>query len=130
MPIRPEMKARYPANWREIREAIRERAGDRCEWCGIANKVYALVTNRGIRFDVDRSRRLLELLAEVYRLTLGPLRVVRIVCTVAHVHDKRPEACDPSNLAFLCQRCHNRHDAKDRAEKAKATRAAKLARSS
>lgn len=38
----------------------------------------------------------------------------RVVLTVAHVFDKRPEAASLLNLAALCQRCHNRHDAPDR----------------
>lgn len=38
MPIRPENERRYPPNWREIRAAILERAGHRCEWCGRLNK--------------------------------------------------------------------------------------------
>ena len=35
MPIRPEMRGRYPAEWPAVRAAIMERAGDRCEWCGV-----------------------------------------------------------------------------------------------
>jgi hypothetical protein len=120
------MKARYPANWKGIREAIRERAGDRCEWCGIANRVYVIRDANGQTWDSSPSRENMTRVASCYTSSVGPVRVVRIVCTVAHVHDKRPEACDPSNLAFLCQRCHNRHDAKDRAANAKATRSAKL----
>ncbi len=40
MPIKPENKARYPANWKAIRAAILERAGNCCEWkgCGVANR--------------------------------------------------------------------------------------------
>ena len=37
MPIRPENKDRYPANWKEIRKAILDRAGNRCELCGVVN---------------------------------------------------------------------------------------------
>lgn len=37
MPIRPENRARYPANWKEIRARIQERAGDCCEECGVPN---------------------------------------------------------------------------------------------
>lgn len=36
-----------------------------------------------------------------------------MVLTVAHVFDKRPEACSLLNLAALCQRCHLRHDLAD-----------------
>lgn len=37
MPIRPENKDRYPADWPVIRASILARAGDRCEWCGVPN---------------------------------------------------------------------------------------------
>jgi len=37
MPIKPENRKRYPANWKEIRAAILLRAGNRCEFCGIPN---------------------------------------------------------------------------------------------
>ena len=37
MPIKPESKKRYPANWKQIRSEILKRANNRCEFCGIAN---------------------------------------------------------------------------------------------
>ena len=37
MPIKPENKKRYPANWKQIRADILKRAGNRCEFCGIPN---------------------------------------------------------------------------------------------
>lgn len=37
MPIKPENKNRYPANWKEIRTAILKRANNCCEFCGIPN---------------------------------------------------------------------------------------------
>ena len=43
MPIRPENKSRYPGNWKQIRLEILERAGHRCEFCGIEN--YAIREN-------------------------------------------------------------------------------------
>lgn len=96
MPIRPENKIRYPDNWPEIRERIRERAGDKCEWCGAVNHSY-----------VNRITRELCLTDE--------LNAIRIVCTVAHL-DHTPENCEDDNLAFLCQKCHNRYDARHRAQ--------------
>ena len=97
MPIKPENRKRYPADWKQIRKRILDRAGNRCEFCGVEN--HSLRTNnRG--------------------------KLVMIVLTVAHL-DHQPENCDPDNLRALCQRCHNRYDAKHRAEtrsKAKAYR--------
>lgn len=37
MPIRPENKARYPKDWPAISRAIRDRAGNKCEECGVEN---------------------------------------------------------------------------------------------
>lgn len=37
MPISPENRKRYPGNWKQIRAHILERAGNRCEFCGIEN---------------------------------------------------------------------------------------------
>ena len=37
MPIKPENKNRYPANWQEIRADILRRAGNKCEFCGVEN---------------------------------------------------------------------------------------------
>jgi hypothetical protein len=35
MPIRPELRPRYPADWPQISRRVRfERAGGRCEACG------------------------------------------------------------------------------------------------
>ena len=87
MPIRPEMKDRYPADWAARSRFVRfYRARNKCEWCGAANGKPHPITGS------------------------------TVVLTAAHVHDRRPEAASLLNLAALCQRCHNRHDAKSRAQ--------------
>lgn len=40
MPIKPENKPRYPKDWGNIRAAILERAENRCEFCGVANRIH------------------------------------------------------------------------------------------
>jgi 5-methylcytosine-specific restriction endonuclease McrA len=89
MPIKPENKKRYPANWKQIRESILERAHNRCEFCGKQNHTYFWNEKTG--------------------------KMVKVVLTIAHL-DHTPENCDPENLRALCQACHNRYDAKHRAE--------------
>lgn len=85
VPIRPEMRARYPRDWKLRSRFVRfYRARNRCEWCGAENGQPHPVTGS------------------------------RVVLTVAHVHDHRPEAASLLNLAALCQKCHNAHDAKAR----------------
>ncbi|TXF11179.1 hypothetical protein [Pelomicrobium methylotrophicum] len=85
MPIRPENKNRYPADWALRSRFVRfVRARNRCEWCGAENGKPHPVTGK------------------------------KVVLTTAHVFDHRPEAASLLNLASLCQLCHNRHDAKMR----------------
>ncbi|MDA0812886.1 MAG: hypothetical protein O3C21_10930 [Verrucomicrobia bacterium] len=90
MPIRPENKSRYPADWKARSRFVRfYRARNRCEWCGAENHQPHPVTGS------------------------------RVVLTAAHVFDHRPDAASLMNLAALCQRCHNRHDAKHRQQSRK-----------
>lgn len=37
MPMKPENRDRYPRNWKAIRAAMLDRAGNRCEFCGVDN---------------------------------------------------------------------------------------------
>ena len=95
MPIRPENKARYPANWQAIRAEIKERSGDRCE--GSPGYPECRVPN-GAPHPVTGST---------------------VVLTVAHL-DHMPENVEPANLRHWCQRCHNTYDALTRAAGRKA----------
>lgn len=87
MPIKPENKHRYPANWREIRESILRRSNDCCEFCGVKNHTYRFNPKTG--------------------------KYAYIVLTIAHL-DHIPEHCEDDNLRALCQRCHNRYDVEHR----------------
>jgi len=88
MPVSKEYASRYPKDWRLRSRFVRfYRAHNHCEWCG----------------------------AENYRP--HPLTGSRVVLTVAHVFDDRPEASSLLNLAALCQKCHNGHDMKARAQR-------------
>lgn len=85
MPIRPEMKARYPKDWKLRSRFIRHyRAKNKCEWCGAENGQPHPDTGS------------------------------KVVLTTAHVYDHRPENARFLNLAALCQKCHNGHDAEMR----------------
>jgi len=88
MPIKKENKARYPKDWKQIRQRILQRANNRCEFCGVENHSI-----------VDR----------------GNGRMVKIVLTIAHLNHT-PEDCRDENLRALCQQCHLRYDAKHHAE--------------
>jgi len=82
MPIRAEMRARYPKDWKIRSRFVRfSRAKGKCEWCGVEHgKPH-------------------------------PLTGSMVVLTTAHVYDHKPEASSLLNLAALCQKCHNSHDA-------------------
>ena len=52
MPIRPELRALYPANWRELSHAVRfERAGGKCQSCGRPHGGVILCLPDGRWFD-------------------------------------------------------------------------------
>lgn len=102
MPIRPENRARYPKNWKEIRARILERAGDRCE--GSPRYPDCRAPNGSEIRGLDR------------RL---------VVLTIAHL-DHTPENCAEENLKAWCQRCHLTYDAKHHARTAATTRRTKL----
>ncbi len=125
MPISPANMALYPGGsirspeWLALREQVRERAGDKCEECGVANHAVG-VRYQGKFFPLipgDTSKPGDVVGFRVFDYI--PMTVIRIVCTTAHLDG---ELVDHSlgNLKFLCQRCHNRHDAPMRAAGRKA----------
>ncbi|WP_186163118.1 hypothetical protein [Burkholderia gladioli] len=85
MPIRPENRARYPADWKAIVAKVRERSGNRCE--GSPDFPECRAENGQPH----------------------PLTGSRVVLTTAHL-DHQPENCDLSNLRHWCQRCHLNYD--------------------
>lgn len=94
MPIKPENKKLYPANWREISNRIRfDRAGGVCEWEGCG-------AQHGLPHPLTRSK---------------------VCLTVAHL-DHNPSNCAETNLKAYCQLHHLRYDAKHHAETSRETR--------
>ena len=92
MPIRPENKCRYPADWPEISRRIRfERADGRCECEGECGRG----THQGRCPNVHGGA------------AYGTGSVV--VLTVAHLNHT-PEDCGDGNLKAMCQGCHLHYD--------------------
>lgn len=126
MPIRD--KTLYADNWREISLAVRERAGNRCETCGVAN--YAL----GHRYEdgefvwlkTGNSYSEARESAKIMNLFSPSLHIIVIVLTVHH-KDFDPGNNDPDNLICLCQYHHNIADLAHRQRNARATRQARRA---
>jgi len=120
MPIKPENRHRYPADWPTIRERIRARSGDRCEWCGVENHAIGFRHQDGHFAMLGRTQE--DVGVECAAAEADGIKVIRIVLTVAHVHDSDPGNCSDDNLAHLCQRCHNKHDAPMRRQHAAESR--------
>jgi hypothetical protein len=95
MPILPENRALYPAEWPAISRRIRfGRAGGRCEWPGCT-------AEHGQPHPETGSK---------------------VVLTCAHL-DHRPEHVDEGNLLALCQRCHLAYDAEHHRQTRRSRRA-------
>lgn len=104
MPIRPENRSRYPADWPSISRAIKDRAGWRCECEGECGRR----THDGSRCPNRHG---------------GPAYGTGsiVVLTTAHL-DHTPENCDPTNLRAYCQGCHLHYDRDHHAETRARTR--------
>jgi 5-methylcytosine-specific restriction endonuclease McrA len=113
MPIRPSERQRYPKDWKSIRQRILERAGHRCEFCGVENGAIGRRKRDG---SFERFQGM-----EVEAAALEGIRLTRIVLTIAHL-DHTPEHNTDDNLRALCQRCHLAHDAAEHLRNARDTR--------
>lgn len=99
MPIRPENRALYPADWEALSYQIRfVRARRRCEFQTYDGKRCTAVHGKP-----------------------HPHTGAIVVLTTAHL-DHDPTNSDPANLRAGCQCCHNRYDRAHRQETAAATR--------
>lgn len=110
MPIRPENRDRYPANWQDIRRAILERAtrGDIVPWCECQGEC-GRGTHGGCCPNFQGG--------DAYGTGS------RVVLTIAHL-DHTPENNDPSNLRAMCQGCHLHYDREHHAQTRAATKRA------
>ncbi len=113
VPIRPELRQLYPADWREISARVRfERAGEKCQGCGRPHLGRLRCLPDGRWFDEEaatwRDRRGRPArwpdLVEMTRL-----RTTRVVLAAAHL-DSDPANNRLANSRSLCQRCHMLHD--------------------
>ena len=104
MPIKRE---NYPVNWLELRKRVQNRAGDKCEQCGVPNHESGARDKRGKWHSQDGIDGMNSDVG--YSLFGDYPKIIRIVCTTAHLdHDTTHNDLD--NLQFLCQRCHLAHD--------------------
>ena len=99
MPVRPENRHRYPADWPNIRARILARARYSCE----GSPAYP-----NCRAENNAPH---------------PETGSEVVLTIGHL-DHVPENCAEENLRAWCQRCHLTYDAKHHAQTAYHTRRA------
>lgn len=105
MPIRPENKHRYPANWKDISLRIKERAGWQCECLGECGR--GTHPNRCPNTHNKPA------------YGTGS----KVILTTAHLNHT-PENCDDNNLKAMCQGCHLHYDKDHHAETRKKTKLA------
>ena len=139
MPIKPENRCRYPAQWPVLSRAAKERAGWRCVHEGCTARQYSVgrwmdVAGRPTwtpHADYAESYKDARQMAAEYSFFLfgdappprGEPPVIVIVLTTAHL-DHDPGNCAPENLAPMCQRHHLAYDADHHAKTAYGTRMA------
>ena len=120
MPISPKNLALYPSCWPEVRRAVLERAGYRCEGCGVRQYAVGYRDPHGRFCELDRSTAL-AIEEEIRRGAdhPAPIQIALATCHLDHdprsndgfeVHGVVEEDLDMSNLRAYCQRCHNVHD--------------------
>lgn len=138
MPISPEKQKLYPGGsinskeWKAIREEVRERADDCCEWCGAPNGEMIQRSDDGRFWRWATDGETTVIFRAIDGVKIDPSvndcwgLKVKIVCTVAHLnHNPTDNALE--NLAFLCQRCHLAYDAGHHKRNAAETRRTKMA---
>lgn len=102
----------YPQNWKAIRQRILERAGHKCEQCGVLN--YAYREKGTDNWTTDP-------LAAIAETNCTGAQFTRIILTIAHTcNDTRCE--DETHLLALCQKHHLQLDAKHHTRNAAKTR--------
>lgn len=153
MPIKPENRARYPADWPAISASIRARASNRCEWSCCHAGQYSV----GRWVSIDGLMRWLPVEGNTPPTTAqdlaffyagegcdhrgqpwtykqardfvglwwwGEKHPIVIVLTVAHLnHD--PADCRLENLRAMCQRHHLAYDHDHHRANSQATRRAR-----
>jgi len=91
----PVKMSDYGKQWKEVAKAVKDKAGWKCEFCGIPHGTE-LIGNKG--------------------------KPYKVCLTTAHLGATKHNKTDYSNLKVLCNRCHLREDHQDHIENAKRSR--------
>lgn len=107
--------SKYPPNWSEIRKRILERAGNKCECCGLENKskVNSFKKN-GVTVWED--------LTYAEWMHRDCPKHVTVILTIAHLdHDEENHNVTDDRLKAMCQLCHLRYDKEEKQRRRKLT---------
>lgn len=103
MPIKPENKHLYPEDWPERSAARIEKAGHRCELCGVKNKTWIQRHKQTPAVfkvcKLDQNNKPIPSKSNIWEAPK------KIVLTVAHM-DPSYNLDDIDSLLATCQRCH------------------------
>lgn len=126
----PFQKCRYPEDWLEISQRIRQRDGNKCAWCGVPNGAVGYRDEMGAFWLLYHSRDDVSVSSDI--LTDQGVKLITIVLTVAHLGVSKPDGqlgdkhdkmdCRDENLVALCQRCHLNYDRDEHMKNAAETR--------
>jgi hypothetical protein len=106
----PMDRARYPENWKEISKAVKDRAGWKCEACGIKHHTMRL-NAKGKPFREF--------------MTTAHLGVTLADGSPGDPRDKSDNR--PENLACYCTRCHLLYDLVEHVQNRRMNRFARIA---
>lgn len=157
MPVKPENRARYPADWPAISLHARERARWRCQhpgctatqysvgrwicWAGGPHEWRPIEGNRPATTDLDREMFMAgegrnaagerwtysEARAFIDRFVWADNDRPLVIVLTVAHLNHQPEDCRPENLAAMCQRHHLAYDHEHHQANARATRRGRLA---
>ena len=114
MPIDPTA---YPPDWPEISARIRERDGNRCRDCGVAQGARGYRDRWGNFIEVGQGA------------APAGVKIIVIRLTVSHQHGADTRTASDDELRTRCQRCHLRYDRELHGRNASLTRRATRRRS-
>lgn len=127
MPIKPENRSKYPADWQKIRQRILDRAENKCERCGRPNGLYVMRFSGGNWIAPETGEAFSDSGESLGRIRMSEWpagKITKTVLTIAHLdHDPTNNADD--NLEALCQWHHLTHDKEHHAANARETRRTK-----
>lgn len=113
---------RYPKNWKELRAKVLQRAGNKCEGCGVEN--YSILNKtdgrKPCQTDWDMIHSRIRHSHSNMTESLKHHGFKKIILTIAHLdHDEENQDVTIDRLKALCQRCHLHYDVEEKKRRRK-----------